>query len=333
MLNTEVIKYLLMRHLTTLYPKAPYDFPMLLDFLTRFAHPTLNVVHDGALWRVIHTPPPSPPRKQGGATIHGLALVRVTGNGTVGAPQLDIDVAVSSGAVDDAEVIDRINHVLPTQHDWSGFYARAAGEAALWGVVEPLVGLPELRTGSVFEALMQTVIEQQISWVTAQKAQRWLVEWAGNQLDYGGRRYYAFPTAAQIAGASVEDLKPLKITFKRMALMIDLAGQVASGQLDLEGLREIAPDAAYERLTAIKGIGHWTAAVTLERAFGYTDWVAYNDVVLQAATNRYLLGGSGRIPAELVAQTFAHYGEHAGLAARYTMFRWVFEQYPPVMGS
>ena len=186
MLNTEVIKYLLMRHLTTLYPKAPYDFPMLLDFLTRFAHPTLNVVHDGGLWRVIHTPS----RKQGGETIHGLALVRVTGNGTVGAPQLDIDVAVSSG--DDAGVIDRISHLLPTQHDWSGFYSQAAGDAPLWGVVEPLVGLPELRTGSVFEALMQTVIEQQISWVTAQKAQRWLVEWAGNQLDYAGRRYYAF---------------------------------------------------------------------------------------------------------------------------------------------
>lgn len=76
--------------------------------------------------------------------------------------------------------------------------------------------------------------------------------------------------------------------------MIDLAGQVVNGQLDLEGLRDVSPDEAYKRLLAIKGIGHWTAAVTLERAFGHTDWVAYNDVVLQAATNRYLLGGSGR---------------------------------------
>ena len=180
---------------------------------------------------------------------------------------------------------------------------------------------------------MQTIIEQQISWTTAQKAQRWLVEWVGNKLEYAGQTYYAFPTAAQIAAMTVDDLKPLKITFKRMALMIDLAGQVVSGQLDLEGLRDVSPAEAYKRLLAIKGIGHWTAAVTLERAFGHTDWVAYNDVVLQAATNRYLLGGSGRIPPELVAQTFAQYGEHAGLAARYTMFRWVFEQYPPQNGN
>ncbi len=309
-----------MRHLITLHPTPPYNFPMLLDFLTRFAHPTLNVIHEGALWRVV---------KAG----DGLALLRVTGSGTVDAPRLDVQVATSSGDVDDAVLIENIRHVLPDQHDWSAFYASAAGDVGLWGVVEPLVGLPELRTASVFEALMQTIIEQQISWVTAQKAQLWLVEWAGNTLEYGGEVYYAFPTPEQIAAASVDDLKPLKITFKRMALMIDLAGQIVSGQLDLEGLRHASPDEAYQGLLSIKGIGHWTAAVTLERAFGHTDWVAYNDVVLQAATNRYLLGGSGRIPPELVAETFAKYGEHAGLAARYTMFRWVFEQYPQQNGS
>lgn len=304
-----------MRHLITLHPKSPYNFPLLLNFLTRFAHPTLNIVHDDAFWRVVKT-------------THGLALLKVTGSGSVDMPQLDAEVAVSSSEVDDAVLIDSIKHVLPTEHDWSAFYSSAAGEAGLWGVVEPLRGLPEVRSASVFEALMETIIEQQISWVTAQKAQRWLVEWIGNKLEYAGRAHYAFPTPEQIAAVTVDDLKPLKITFKRMALMIDLAGQVTRGELDLEGLREVSPSEAYKRLMAIKGIGHWTAAVTLERAFGYTDWVAYNDVVLQAATNRYLLGGSGRIPPEVVSEIFARYGDHAGIAARYTMFRWVFEQYP-----
>ena len=219
-----------MRHLITLHPKPPYNVPLLLNFLTRFAHPTLNVVHDDALWRMVKA-------------AEGLALLRVTGSGNIDAPQLDIDVAISSGAVDDAVLVESISHVLPTQHDWSVFYSSAAGDARLWGVVEPLLGLPELRTASVFEALMETIIEQQISWVTAQKAQRWLVEWVGNKLEYAGRAHYAFPTSAQIAAMTVDDLKPLKITFKRMALMIDLAGQVVSGQRDLEGLRDVSPPA------------------------------------------------------------------------------------------
>ncbi|MBI1282134.1 MAG: hypothetical protein GC179_28665 [Anaerolineaceae bacterium] len=305
-----------MRHLTTLHPKPPYNFGLLLDFLTRFAHPTLNIVRASAYWRVVQSP------------AGGLALLRVAGSSAVDNPQLDVNVVTSSGDVDDQSLVETIKHILPLQHDRSAFYACAANESDLWMVVEPLIGLPELRSSSVFEALIETIIEQQISWVTAQKAQRWLVEWVGNMLEYDEHIYYAFPTAEQIAAATVDDLKPLKITFKRMALMIDLASQVASGQLDLEGLREVSPAEAYKRLMAIKGIGHWTAAVTLERAFGYSDWVAHNDVVLQAATNRYLLGGSGRIPPELVTATFARYGDHAGLAARYTMFRWVFEQYP-----
>ncbi len=113
-----------------------------------------------------------------------------------------------------------------------------------------------------------------------------------------------------------------------MALLIDLAARITSGDLDLERLEHETPDAAYAHLLSIKGIGHWTAAVTLERAFGHKDWVAYNDVVLQAATNRYFYGGTGRIPPERVTETFAPYGIHAGTAAHYTMIRWVLDQYP-----
>src|SRR5438552_1363043 len=101
-----------MRHLITLYPKPPYNFPLLLNFLTRFAHPTLNVVHDDALWRVVKsTPPPTPPHTQGGEKSQGLALLKVTGSGSVDAPQLDVAVAISSGEVDDAVLIDSIKHV------------------------------------------------------------------------------------------------------------------------------------------------------------------------------------------------------------------------------
>ncbi|MEZ4669464.1 MAG: hypothetical protein R3E39_16275 [Anaerolineae bacterium] len=304
-----------MRHLTTLYPTPPYNFDLLLDFLNRFAHWTLDVPRDGAYWRTL-------PRDG------GLALVRVSSSGSVNEPALDVHMVASTGAVDEQAVIETLQHILPLTHDRSSFHDCARNDGALWAVVEPLLGMPELRGATLYEALMQTIIEQQIAWVTAQKAQRWLIEWAGNFIEFDDYRYYAFPRPQQLVAATVEDLTPLKITFKRMALMIDLAGQVASGQLDLEGLRHVPPDEAYKRLLAIKGIGHWTAVVSLERAFGYDGWVAHNDVVLQAATNRYFYGGQGRIPPEQVTQTFARYGEHAGLAARYTMFRWVLEQYP-----
>jgi DNA-3-methyladenine glycosylase II len=305
----------MMIHLTTLKPTPPYNFDLLLDVLSRFAHPTLDVIRDGAYWRVI---------RDGIA----LALVRVTSRGSVASPALDVHLMGQIGEADPAAVIRQIEHILHTDAGRGEFVEIARGDEALWQVVEPLVGLPEWRTATMFEALMQTIIEQQIAWTTAQKAQRWLVEWAGDAVGHNSISHYAFPTPGRLAIATVDDLKPLKITFKRMALMIDLAVRITSGELDLERLEHEPPETAYQHLLAIKGIGHWTAAVTLERAFGHKDWVAYNDVVLQAATNRYFYGGVGRIPPQLVTDTFARYGEYAGLAAHYTMIRWVRDQYP-----
>jgi DNA-3-methyladenine glycosylase II len=301
-------------YLTTLYPKAPYRFDLMLDILSRFAHPTLDIVRDGAYWRALRFE-------------NGMALVRVTSQGTVDSPALDVHLAAETGNVDADVLLDTVKAILPIDLDKTRFYETARQDSALWGLVEPLIGLPQLRTASAFEALMQTVIEQQIAWVAAQKAQHWLVRWAGNCIEYDGATFYAFPTAEQIAKASVDDLIPLKITFKRMALMIELARQVVEGQLELEALRQQTAEAAYNYLLGIKGIGHWTAVVTLERAFGHLNHVAHNDVALQAAVNRFFYGGDGRIPAEQLKATFERYGEFGGIAAHYTLMRWVLERY------
>lgn len=299
--------------LTTLTPPAPYDFTLLLRLLERYAHPTLDIVHQGDYWRAL--------------TVNGAAaLVRVTSRGTPAAPLLDVHLMAQTGAVDTLALRDHLSRILPAESAAS-FYAFARQDASLWPVIGPVFGLPDIRTASVFEALAQTIIEQQISWTTAQRAQRWLVEWAGNRILYDGMTFYTFPTAEQIAAASPDELKPLKITFKRINLLIEIARRVVSGELHLERLKQQSPDAAYAGLLQIKGIGHWTAVVTLGRACGYRG-VAHNDVALQAAVNRYFYGGAGRIPAALVAETFAHYGEFAGLAADHTLARWVLEQYP-----
>ncbi|MBL8155098.1 MAG: DNA-3-methyladenine glycosylase 2 family protein, partial [Anaerolineae bacterium] len=93
------------------------------------------------------------------------------------------------------------------------------------------------------------------------------------------------------------------------------------------GLRDLPSEEAYARLVALKGIGHWTAAVTLERAFGYAQWIPHNDVALQSAANRYLNGGTGRMAAEQVEAAFRQWGDYGGLAARYTLLRWVLDEY------
>ena len=300
-----------MQTIGTIEPVPPYRFDLTLDLISRFPHPTVDVAHDGAYWRVVRV------RDE-------LALLRVSARGD---QLLHVVCAASSGPFERTAALDAIRHILCTELDLQSFYDYAREQPELWRVVQPIVGLRWLRTPSVYEALMTTIIEQQIAWKMAQRAQRWLVEWAADALEHGGRRYYAFPKPASIAQATIDDLTPLKITFRRMSIMIDLSQRIESGTLTLERLVQIPVQEAYQVLVAFKGIGHWTAAWTLQRVHGFTNVVGHNDVALQAAVNHYYYNGSGRIPEGQVQSTFARYGEFAGLAAHHTILRWIVDRY------
>ncbi len=303
-----------MQRIGTISTEPPYAFETLLAFLGRFRHPALNIVHQGAYWRVIDQK-------------DALALLRTTLSGTVDTPVLSVDLAAQDGGLHHQKLLSDLRHVLSTGADRAAFFTMVRSDDRLWSVVEPVYGLPDLRSTSVFEALMQTIIEQQIAWVSAQRAQRWLVEWAGRGITYNGKVFYAFPSPEQIAKARLDDLKPLKITHRRIALMINIAASVATGKLDLEVIKNLSPGTAYETLLKIKGVGHWTAAVTLSRALGYDKHIPYNDVALQAAVNHYFFNQEGRATPQVVIDTFVPYGDFAGKAAAYTLSRWVLDRY------
>jgi DNA-3-methyladenine glycosylase II len=302
--------------LFTLHPHPPYHFGLLLDLLRRFAYPLEEVPLGDALYRVIELD-------------GSRALIRVTGRGEADDPALDVEVVAAQGAVDPDAVRKALSHILAVESDSRArFAAFAWRDERLWQVVGPLYGLPVTRSGSLFEALIQVIIEQQIAWKAALRGQRWLLEWADRGIAHDGHTFYAFPTPAQLAAATVEELTPLKITFKRMGLIIDLARRAADGSLDLDRLSAMEAAQAYAELLKLKGIGPWTAAVTLGRALGHHHFLACNDVALQAAVNRYFHGDGERPSAALVEATLSPYGEWAGLAAEHTLTRWVLDEYP-----
>lgn len=294
-----------------LSPTLPYDFDKLLALLRRFPCPSSFVVQDDAYFQVI---------RQDDA----LALVRVTNNNH------GLDIQRISGTADETAISAQLTQILGTQHDLRAFYAYAEGHPALWSVVEPLVGLPIYCTPDVYHALIYVIIEQHISWAAAQRGQRALVEWGGNFIEHEGIRHYAIPTPEQLAKATIDDLRPLKITFKRMQLLIDISRAVVEGTLDLQGTAQLPPEAVYKALLNIKGVGHWTASVVVGRVFGVFPYVPHNDVGLQAAVARYFQVEKS---AQATKEVFAAYDDYAGLAAHFTLMRWVMEMYPEKSGN
>ena len=301
-------------HLGTLYPPAPYDLMTTAKLLNRY-HGVLDIERDGAYWRALN--------------IDGAAvLVRVQQRGSDAQPALNVELVAGDKSHAPA-ALERIRWVLATDVDVSGFSSFARQHAPrLWDVTRPLAGVRHFRSETLFEALATVVIEQQISLAAALKAQRRFAEWGGLSVSAQGMDFYTFPTVERAAAADADALQAeLKITRRRVAVIQQAARGITDGTLDIEGLRDVDAGTAYERLLAIKGVGHWTVAWTLLRGLGRYDYVGHNDVALRDAVGYYFHDTDERVSPETVAETFAAFGPHAGLAAFYTLMRWALDRY------
>jgi len=287
-------------------PSSPYRFDILIDILSRFAHPSLNIVRDNAVLRVLRQP-------------EGLALISVT----AGDDGVDVTIVSQTGVIDEAYLQQQTAHFLGLNRDDSLFYQFAESDEKLRTILDPVWGVPIWCAEDVFEAVIFLIIEQHISWVAAQKAQRTLVEWCDEGIEYQGQRYYAMPSPQRLAQAAQDDLRPLKITFKRMQLLIDLAQQFQENPI-----YETSSTDLYKSLLAIKGIGHWTAANVVHRALGVYPYVLHNDVAVQAALNFYMRGQEGRIDKQTMFDLLEPYGEWQGFVAHLVLMRWVLDRYP-----
>lgn len=285
---------------------SPYSFDLFYQVHARYPHPSLFTLIDGEYYRAFHSD-------------SGLSLLKVKSDGD------DLTIVPLIGEAP----LEKIKHVLGTDSNLSNFYKVAQEHEKLWEIVKPLIGLPLYRSENLYEALIFVIIEQHIAWVNAQKAQRILVEWGDNFIEYEGHKHYAMPTPEQLANATIDDLRPTKITFKRMQLLIDIAQRFVDEPDFMLFDRRVSAQELYDELLKIKGIGHWTASVVVSRATGVYPFVPHNDVALQAAVAEYF---EVEKSAEATKTVFAEYGEFAGLATHFTIMKWVLDKYPVVNG-
>lgn len=296
----------------TLHPTPPYDFA-LSTRLSQY-HSVLDTPRNGAYWRALE--------------LDGtLALVRVESHGTVDAPELAVYCVESTGPLDKTRLLEQTGRLLGVGATMQQFYDHARHDPVLWPLVEPLYGLKHVRAASLFEALMTTIIEQQIALNIAQRAERWLIGTYGQRITHNGETFHTFPTPEAIAPLTVEDLLPLKVTRIRMNVMLHIARQIVEGMLDLDALQTRTAAEALMALMHIKGVGRWTAAWTVIRAFGEYPYVGENDVALQAAINHYYFGQTGRVSEKVVQQTLAPYGDFAGAAVFHILMQWGMLRY------
>ena len=147
-------------------------------------------------------------------------------------------------------------------------------------------GRPGLRvpgTFDGFELAVRAVVGQQISVRAARTLLGRIARTFGEPVSAhaGDALVRLFPTAARIAAVPASDLVGIGLTQARARTLGTLAAVVASDTIRLEPESDV--DATLEALTALPGIGAWTANYIAMRALRWPDAFLANDrVVLKA---------------------------------------------------
>lgn len=154
-----------------------------------------------------------------------------------------------------------------------------------------------------FEGLAWIVVGQQVS--TASAAAIW------GRL----RQVLDPPTPDAFLRLSDEDLRAAGLSAGKARTIRAAAREILDGRLPLDTLHELPADEAHGLLTAVKGIGPWTADIYLLFCLGHPDAFPSGDLAVQEAA-RLAYGLDARPDAKTLTALAERWRPWRGVAAK-----------------
>jgi DNA-3-methyladenine glycosylase II len=144
-----------------------------------------------------------------------------------------------------------------------------------------------------FRALVEAIIYQQLAWQAAKTiAGRFCALYGGDGMNPRGK----FPRAEQILATPARRLRSVGLSRQKIAYIRDIASRTVSGALPLSRLGRMSDEAVIDCLTAVKGIGRWTAEMFLIFSLRHLDVLPVDDLGVQHAVRGAY--GLRRLPSE-----------------------------------
>jgi DNA-3-methyladenine glycosylase II len=198
---------------------------------------------------------------------------------------------------DPATVVQR---ALGTDVDLSAFYRGVQYVPWLERIAEGALGVKPPRYPSLWEAVVNAVVYQQVSIHAAGAILRRVIERYGVPCEIDDVRLYPFPTARTLLDADPLELRDLGLSINKITSLKAVAAALEDRSLDEETLTLLETPDLLEALVEHKGIGPWTAAVIALRGFGRLDVFPMNDSGA-AALLRKLSGDPAVQPEPVIA--------------------------------
>ncbi|MGD0644049.1 MAG: DNA-3-methyladenine glycosylase [Candidatus Bathyarchaeia archaeon] len=248
-----------------------------------------------------------------------LVLVNLKSIGTIQKPKLNIElesnITISAQVKQEAEAT--VKFIFNLDFNLCSFYDDVENDHTMHEITQQLYGLKNPTTPTVFEALVDSIVEQQISIKVAHTIEERLAKKLGETLAINGDTYYTYPTPQNLAYANIEEIRSCGLSQRKAEYIQGAAQLIVNGRLDLESLKnhrnsqQIIPE-----LDAIRGIGVWTAELTMLRGMQKLDALPADDFGIRRVISTYYCEGK-QIKSAEAREIAKSWGKWKGLAAYY----------------
>ncbi|XHH09588.1 MAG: DNA-3-methyladenine glycosylase family protein [Candidatus Bathyarchaeia archaeon] len=247
-----------------------------------------------------------------------LVYAKLTEEGHVDKPKLMLELQ-SDGALSVEEkrkAHEVISYIFSLNVPLNPFYQHIQTDPVMTKIVQKLRGFKFPTTPTVFESLVDAIVEQQISIKVARSIEERLAVMFGDSVTVDGETFYAFPTADALAKAGTDKIRQAGLSMRKADYIFGAAQLMVDDALNLEQLKTRTPEEIIGKLDAIRGIGVWTAELTLLRGMQRFDVLPADDFGIRRVISRYYCRGKP-IKAAEARQIAEAWGNWKGLAAFY----------------
>lgn len=161
-----------------------------------------------------------------------------------------------------------VENALGMSVDLRGFYRAAGHDPKLARLVYRFRGMKPPRFFSVFEGLINGIACQQLSLSLGIQLLNRLAKNFGLSVGQGNSVNHAFPRPQDLAGLKPGAVRKLGFNFQKARAMIEISRAIVEGRLDIEGLQSVNDREVLQQLMELRGVGRWTAELTMLRGMG-----------------------------------------------------------------
>jgi DNA-3-methyladenine glycosylase II len=262
-----------------IYPLRPYDFDLNCSVFG-YEKPMPEIYEEG-VW------------KRGILLGSGkLIPVELKSIGTIEEPIIEAKIFQNNTEQEKEELTKILDELFSFSKDLNALYSFMDKDQVLMELKQRFYGLKAGSIGTtVFESIIKSIIQQQISIKAAFSITNKMVTRFGEHAEAEGTVYYVFPTPKRLAETALDEIRQCGLSWRKAEYIKGIAEKVADGTFDPESLRLLSNEQVVETLKKFRGVGTWTAEMVLAAGLKRNATVPAGDIGVRRTFSRLYSDG------------------------------------------